>query len=496
MLEKGARDFKINSLGEIIEQNTAMSAAKTEKKSTIEATKEEETDMKKKDSAFLDELTALCEEKAGAWDKRSKMRASEITAITEALGDLESGVADNYSANKKLTLIVAKHPAVSSVDLEHSTFQGRHGLVVEDDGEQLEEELDEIEGNDDDMHDVPSFLQLRGAQAPKHVAAARRKAKRAAVDYLLDKAKSLKSKRLSAIVSKLKLGKDHFVKVRSIIKDLIAKLKADALAEATQKTYCDEEMKTATEMRDEAVGEIEDHTASIDASESKIANLKETIANIEAEIAELYKALKEIKELRAKEKAENEKTIKDAEEGAIAVVNAIKTLKDFYGEGLLQTSKFEPAGGDREGNTVSDLAPKTFEGEYRGGKDASAGIFGLLEVIQADFERTVETVGAAETKAQEEFEKQKKELEDSMDAKKDERKAKKQDLEDEEAALVGHHEDLKDSKTKLSDAKAELSKLKPLCVDTGMSWKARREQAKQEVEALKEALAILEDWKK
>merc|ERR1719161_1078015 len=178
---------------------------------------------------------------------------------------------------KKLTLIVAKHPAVSSVDLEHSTFQGRHGLVVEDDGEQLEkeasaddadeEELDEIEGNDDDMHDVPSFLQLRGAQAPKHVAAARRKAKRAAVDYLLDKAKSLKSKRLSAIVSKLKLGKDHFVKVRSIIKDLIAKLKADALAEATQKTYCDEEMKTATEMRDEAVGEIEDHTASIDASE-------------------------------------------------------------------------------------------------------------------------------------------------------------------------------------------------------------------------------------
>jgi hypothetical protein len=70
-------------------------------------------------------------------------------------------------------------------------------------------------------------------------------------------------------------------------------------------------------------------------------------------------------------------------------------LKDFYGESFVETS-FEPKGGDRSGNTVSDLAPKTFEGEYRGGKDASAGIFGLLEVIQADFERTVKTVTKAE----------------------------------------------------------------------------------------------------
>merc|ERR1719235_2418859 len=283
-----------------------------------------------------------------------------------------------------------------------------------------EEELDELEG-DDDMHDIPSFVQLRGAQAPKQAAAARRKAKRAAVDYLMNQAKSLKSKHLSAIVAKLKLGKDHFVKVRSIIKDLIAKLEADAESEATQKTYCDEEMGKATSKRDDTVAAIEDHTASIDASESKIANLKESIAAIETEIAELYKSVKEITQLREEEKVENEKTIKAAEEGAKAVANAIKILKDFYGEEFLQTSKFEPKGGDREGNTVSDLAPKTFEGEYRGGKDSTGGIFGLLEVIQSDFERTVKVVTEAETKSQEEFEKQKKELETSIDDKKEER---------------------------------------------------------------------------
>jgi len=246
-MEKGARDFQIKTLGELIEQNTAMSAEKTEKKSETEATLEEETNMKTKDQEFLKELTSLCEEKAEGWDKRSKMRASEITAITEALGDLSKGVAENYSANKKLTLLVEKHPLVSSSEFERPALQARHGLLVEDNGEQLqqegnsdadEDELDELEGVDD-----VSFLQLRGKQAPKH---ALRKAKQAAVHYLLDKANSLKSKRLSAIAAKLELGKDHFVKVRGIIKDLIAKLEADAEAEATQKGYCDEEMGKAT----------------------------------------------------------------------------------------------------------------------------------------------------------------------------------------------------------------------------------------------------------
>merc|ERR1719235_978470 len=328
------------------------------------------------------------------------------------------------------------------------------------------------------MRDIPSFVQLRGAQSPKQAATARRKAKRAAIHYLMDQAKSLKSKHLSAIVAKLSLGKDHFVKVRGIIKDLIAKLEADAEAEATQKSYCDEEMGKATEKRDDAVGEIEDNTAKIDASESKIANLKTSITNIETEISELYKSVKEITAMREKEKAENEKTIKEAEEGGKSVANAIKILKDFYGESFVQTS-YEPTGGDREGNTVADLAPKTFEGEYHGGKDSTGGIFGLLEIIQADFERTVKTVTEAEEKSQKEFEEQKKEIEDDMDSKKEERKTLKADLETAESDLIGHQEDKKDAQLALKDAKAELAKLKPLCVDTGMSWKARREQQKQ-----------------
>merc|ERR1719262_2031773 len=163
------------------------------------------------------------------------------------------------------------------------------------------------------------------------------------------------------------LGKDHFVKVRGIIKDLIAKLEADAEAEATQKEYCDEEMEKATSARDEAIGKIETQTANIDEAESTIARLTEEIDELATQIADLRKALFEATELRAKEKAENEKTIADSEAGLEAVKNAIQVLKDFYDNAFVQ---FVPENSGRDGKTVDDLAPDTgFSGEYHGNQD-------------------------------------------------------------------------------------------------------------------------------
>merc|ERR1712124_234345 len=120
------------------------------------------------------------------------------------------------------------------------------------------------------------------------------------------------------------------------------------------------------------------------------------------EIADLRKGLFEVTELRAEEKADNTKTIGDSEAGLEAVKGAIEVLKEFYDNAFIQTG-FTPAGADRDGNTVSDLAPAGQEGEYHGNQDAAKGIFGLLEVIQADFERTIEKTDKEETAAQEEF---------------------------------------------------------------------------------------------
>merc|ERR1719235_3140868 len=290
----------------------------------------------------------------------------------------------------------------------------------------------------------------------------------------------------------LGVGKDHFVKVRGLIKDLIAKLEADAESEASQKAFCDENMKKATTDRDTAIGEVETQTANIDEAKSKIAKLIEEIEILSTEIADLRKALFEATELRSAEKADNEKTIGDSEAGLEAVKDAIAVLKEFYENAFVETG-FTPAGADRDGNTVKDLAPAGQEGTYHGNQDAAKGIFGLLEVIQSDFERTIKKTTEEEDEAQAEFEEYEKETKTSIEDKSKDKKSKEDEKESTEADLVEYKGKLKDAQKMLEEAKEELEKLKPLCVDTGMDWKERRARQEQEIAALKEALAILSE---
>merc|ERR1712093_164449 len=99
-----------------------------------------------------------------------------------------------------------------------------------------------------------------------------------------------------------------------------------------------------------------------------------------------------------------------AEDGFESIKDAIAVLKKFYG-GFIQT-EFTPAGAGRDGKTVGDLAPDTgFSGKYGGNQDAAKGIFGFLEVIQSDFERTIKTTEEAEEEAASEHEEYKTETE-------------------------------------------------------------------------------------
>merc|ERR1719329_58662 len=44
------------------------------------------------DQQYLDELNTACSEKAKTWDQRTKLRANELTAITQATGIVKSTV--------------------------------------------------------------------------------------------------------------------------------------------------------------------------------------------------------------------------------------------------------------------------------------------------------------------------------------------------------------------------------------------------------------------
>lgn len=191
------------------------------------------------------------------------------------------------------------------------------------------------------------------------------------------------------------------------------------------------------------------------------------------------------------EKKENAQTLEETKAGKEAVEQAMKVLKGFY-KGFLQ---YKPPKSDREGKTVEDRAPETsFSGDYKGNQDASKGIIGLLEVILSDFERTIEKVGEEEKDAEKKFDEFKKETEESTD-KKEKEKTKKETGIKEATAAITEAQDANEAAEGLHEAALdELDKLQPMCVDDGESHEERAKKRQEEIESLKEALKILEEY--
>jgi len=147
--------------------------------------KGDETKAKEADDEFMKVLTNECETKAKDFDQRSQTRSQEITAITEAVTDLQKNAMGKF----------------------------------------LQVKL------------APSFLQLRGKPSKTSLLAeasgtSRIAATQRVLDLLMKKTEKSDSPVLASIAMKLTLlqqsGVDHFVKVRQIIKDLLVKLDADA----------------------------------------------------------------------------------------------------------------------------------------------------------------------------------------------------------------------------------------------------------------------------
>merc|ERR1719478_1672768 len=213
----------------------------------------------KADDAFIQDLASQCEAKAKAWDQRSTTRSAEMTALAKALEVMKSEVSGNFGSNKKLVLAAKKEEEDTGNDEVES-------LLEEDDG-------------------GLNFLQ-RDRAGRKH-----RSATRKAVGYLQQQATALKSDALSALMIRMK--EDHFVKVRTMIKDMIAKLEADTSAEADQKGWCDEEMEKAMDQRDTNIGEIEGDTAASTEADAKAKTLTEEIEVAMKENSEMMQGLKE-----------------------------------------------------------------------------------------------------------------------------------------------------------------------------------------------------------
>lgn len=441
------------------DEKEALAAHKSEALQQTETDRDAEKSARDADDAFLEELQTQCETKAKDFDQRSKSRAAELTALNEATKLLETGVAPNYGANKKLVGL-AVHAKVEKV-LPSVTHGQRQPTALVQIGES----------------NVGSA----------HAAILR------AVSRLDSDATRLNSAALTALATQVAMQDDHFVKVRGLIKDLIARLEAQSAEEADSKSFCDKEMEKAMKTRDEQADAMEKQSGILTEKEAEVSKLKNEIASLSEEIAGLHKALNEATELRADEKKSNGKTLDDAKAGKAAVEEAIQVLSTYYGGSLVQVAAPNE---DRDGKTVKDLAPETsFSGEYNGKQDASKGVMGLLEVIQSDFDRTITNVEQAESDAEKDFTQFETTTQETITAKKSDKDEKEAAVKAAKVAITDAKDALKSAEDLHSASVEELGKLKAMCVLGEESYAERKAKREKEIQALKEALAILEDWK-
>jgi len=311
-----------------------------------------------------------------------------------------------------------------------------------------------------------------------------------------------------------KLAADPFAKVKKLIDDMITRLLEEANAEAEQKGFCDKELGQSKITRDKLTSEIDELDAAIEEGKAFIMKLTEDIATLTKEIAELDGAVEEATKLREEEKAKNAATIADTKAAQDAVSAATAVLKEFYAKAgqataLLQTS--QPASLlSRHIKIGSDdwqaLANPNFEGTvdkghkegmqtfgetYKGQQDQAGGVMAMLEVIMSDFANVESETMANEAQSQ-------KAYDDFMiDAKKT-KAVKSKNIEmfsaDKVAAeskLQTDTKDIKATQDELLAAERYFDKLKPQCIDEGVSYEDRVAAREAEIASLKQALEIL-----
>merc|ERR1719235_1078533 len=295
-MAQGARFNQIKAFEQSLAEAEQEAAEKEEAKAMATDDKTKTTEDRDADNTFMNDLTSQCEAKAVAWDARSKTRSAELVALAAALDTLKGEVSGNYAANKKLVGLVAQ--------------KSQKGPRTLDEQEEADAANDD-EDIDSFLQDDLSFLQKKQTRSQRRVVLKKM------MTFLKQQTKTLKSDALSALMIRMK--EDHFVKVRGMIKDMIAKLEADAASEGDQKAWCDSEMEKATSARDENIGLSEGDLAAKTKAEAAVAKLKEEIQELLTEISELNKSLAEATELRRKEQAENTKQLADATAGLAGV---------------------------------------------------------------------------------------------------------------------------------------------------------------------------------
>lgn len=325
----------------------------------------------------------------------------------------------------------------------------------------------------DDAHDLytktfnPSFLQ----KVQKEAKATQARAS----NFLKEAAQRLQSPRLGALAVRVRL--DAFTRVKKAIDDMITQLLTEKGDEIKHKDFCNEEFNKNQLQTEKKTRDVADLEAEIQVLDTEIAQLTELLEQLKAQIAEAQLQLKRAGEDRELENKEFQTTVTDQRETQKLLQSALNVLKDVYAK---RSFAQEPAG---------PPPPAGFDTYKKAG--GAGGVMGLIGQIINEAKAMEAEAIKDEKDAQLAYEAFVKETNASIEAKskeivnKSDQKAKK------EKEHVEKTTDLENANLELEQLGNYKNELHSSCDFIVKNFDLRQTARDEEVEALRQAKAIL-----
>merc|ERR1719324_269065 len=420
-----------------------------------------------------EDLKSAKEEEIAAGQEQIDTKTQELADTDEknaqAKEDLEDTKA-SLSADEEFLMMLKEK--CSMTDSEWEERQKTRQLEME----AVSKALAVLSG--DDAHDLftktfnPALLQKESSMHSE---------RRALASKVLEAvARKSQNPRLATLAVRVRL--DAFTRVKKAIDDMVAQLLKEKADEIKHKDFCVDEFNTNELQTEKKEREKSDLTAKIEDLELTIKQLTEAIDQLKAEIAEMQVQLKRAGEDREKENKEFQMTVADQRASQKLLTAALNILKGFYGKkakaALLQ--KQEPAG---------PPPPPGFEAYKKNA--AAGGVMGMIQQIINDAKAMEAEVIRSEEDAQKAYEDFVKDTNNSIEEKSKDIVNKSETKAKAEADLVEAKENKEAVMLELEQLANYKAELHSSCDFVMKNFEIRQTARDEEIEALKQAKAIL-----
>jgi len=290
--------------------------------------------------------------------------------------------------------------------------------------------------------------------------------------------------------------KDPFHKIKGLLNEMIKKLEREQNNDASEKEYCDREMKKTKVKREELGDDSEGLKTDIDQAASASTKLKSQAKDIQFELLTLAKLTQEMSTARRESHQEYLKDAEDLSQGLNGMRQAIHVLRDYYASdkedaaSFLQTDE-DDMDSDAETAEDSDEQPEPPE-QHEKSSGAGQGIIGLLEVIESKLAKNLAELQTEEDDAVTAFEKEMQESKISKTTKDQDVAYKTREYTALDKSVAELSSDHSTTMEELSAVNEYFAKVKDRCVAKPDKYEDRKARREEEIKGLEEAKSILE----